>query len=147
MNIYCQGSQTEISARSVCVQTEVHIPTAIVMDPCPADFSDPYPEVDVTVDLQAPSVSSINHKANVPQYENTTAHRFFFITQSDITIFYYIFNFIKKFLKSSFLTFQNGRFLHVRLQTHYFSFSFMIFHFIRILHVQINFLLSRLHPP
>ena len=76
------------------------------------------------------------------------AHRFFYITQSDITIFYYIFNFIKMFLKSSFLTFQNGRFLHVRLQTHYFSFSFMIFHFIiRILHVQIIFLHRRRRPP
>ena len=79
---------------------------------------------------------------------STTPHRFFYITQSEITIFYYIFNFIKMFLKSSFLTFQNGRFLYVRLQTHYFSFSFMIFHFIiRILHVQIIFLHRRRRPP
>ena len=72
-NKYCQGSQTEISTSSVCVQTEVDIPTAIVMGPCPEDFSDPLPEATVPVDLQAPSISNINHKANVPHYGNTTA--------------------------------------------------------------------------
>ena len=76
----CQGSQTQIFASSVCVQTKVHIPTAIVMDPCPADFSDP--EADVPVDLQAPVVSNKNHKANVPHYENTTVDKKSFVSRS-----------------------------------------------------------------
>ena len=81
-NKYSQGSQTQISASSVFVQTEVHIPTAMVMDPCPADFSDPYPESDVPVDLKSPKVSNENHEANVPHYENTTVYDKSFVSRS-----------------------------------------------------------------